>query len=651
MAQGRIEIEFKPKGDKALILAVKQLDVVTKRLKNTTSVYEKELKKLEVGQKKVRGGMLDITNQGRLLGGSFATLRSKILLASFAAGIFAKTLGKLGSMYGFQEAAENRLSTAMGKNVDVLKAYAAQVQKNTAFGDEEVINAMALIANYTTSEKVVKQLTDSTLNLAAAKGKSLSEAAEMVAKTVFSSTNALQREGVTVEGLSGSVQRLNSLQAGLSALYAGQATAATRTYNGAIKDLEDSLGDLGENLGEVLVPALKVTARIIQTLAEYFDVQRIKNYGLAIVSLGSSYLVLTGTIKAAAIASLNFLKANKMVMLAILAITAVAEVADRVFNVFGTDVEDLENEINDLSTTILEMNNKFDVTTTAMTSVNIRFAHAISLTQLYVTENKKLGSIQERRNILEAKQVKMQDLINDGLIEGLELGTMQNQLEAEGNQIDIDATQIKIQNSIAMANAIMGVADAYNRAQQASLDAQKASALAATKGIRSERRRAKAVEKIEKEFAAKQDALNKKSKRMKRAQTVINTSAAIMEAYASKELDPIAKHIMAVFVGLQGAMQLATIDATKYAQGGYVGGRRHSQGGTMIEAERGEYVVSRRGVDAIGLEALNRINAGAGGGSVNISFSGNILSKDFLEDEAIPQIKEALRRGGDIGVG
>ena len=31
--------------------------------------------------------------------------------------------------------------------------------------------------------------------------------------------------------------------------------------------------------------------------------------------------------------------------------------------------------------------------------------------------------------------------------------------------------------------------------------------------------------------------------------------------------------------------------------------------------------------------------------------SGNVLSKDFLEDEAIPQIKEALRRGGDIGVG
>ena len=53
MAQERIEITFKPKGDQALILAIKQLDIVTKRLKGTTSVYEKELKQLRLSQKKV----------------------------------------------------------------------------------------------------------------------------------------------------------------------------------------------------------------------------------------------------------------------------------------------------------------------------------------------------------------------------------------------------------------------------------------------------------------------------------------------------------------------------------------------------------------------------------------------------------------------
>ena len=98
-------------------------------------------------------------------------------------------------------------------------------------------------------------------------------------------------------------------------------------------------------------------------------------------------------------------------------------------------------------------------------------------------------------------------------------------------------------------------------------------------------------------------------------------------------------------------MQVSTIQAQKYEYGGLVGGRRHSQGGTVIEAERGEFVMSRRAVDAIGLETMNRINQGGSAGGVNISFNGNVMSKDFIEDEAIPQIKEAIRRGADIGVG
>lgn len=88
----------------------------------------------------------------------------------------------------------------------------------------------------------------------------------------------------------------------------------------------------------------------------------------------------------------------------------------------------------------------------------------------------------------------------------------------------------------------------------------------------------------------------------------------------------------------------------KFEQGGLVGGRRHSQGGTIIEAERGEFVMSRNAVESVGLEAMNRINEGGSAGGINISFSGNIMTDSFIEDEAIPKIREAIRRGADIGV-
>ena len=47
---------------------------------------------------------------------------------------------------------------------------------------------------------------------------------------------------------------------------------------------------------------------------------------------------------------------------------------------------------------------------------------------------------------------------------------------------------------------------------------------------------------------------------------------------------------------------------------------------------------------------MNRINQGGNAGNVNVSFTGNVMSQVFIEDEAIPMIKEAIRRGADIGV-
>ena len=202
-----------------------------------------------------------------------------------------------------------------------------------------------------------------------------------------------------------------------------------------------------------------------------------------------------------------------------------------------------------------------------------------------------------------------------------------------------------------LTNAIMGTANAYLAAEQSALNANKKKELAAANEIKWERKRAKEIERINEKFAKEQDALNKKSKQAKRTQTVINNAVSIMEVWADKEMGLWGKIAMSALVAAAGHQQLKAIDAAKYEYGGMVGGRRHSQGGTLIEAERGEYVISRQGVEAAGIEALNRINAGGGAGSINISFNGNVLSKDFIEDEAIPQIKEAIRRGADIGVG
>ena len=81
----------------------------------------------------------------------------------------------------------------------------------------------------------------------------------------------------------------------------------------------------------------------------------------------------------------------------------------------------------------------------------------------------------------------------------------------------------------------------------------------------------------------------------------------------------------------------------KFEDGGVVGGRRHSQGGTIIEAERGEFVMSRNAVEAIGIETLNQLNQGQGTGiTLNISAP---LVDETVVDAIIPAIQKAQKAG------
>jgi hypothetical protein len=85
-------------------------------------------------------------------------------------------------------------------------------------------------------------------------------------------------------------------------------------------------------------------------------------------------------------------------------------------------------------------------------------------------------------------------------------------------------------------------------------------------------------------------------------EAIIGTAAAV----ASAKTIP-----LKVLAGIIGATQLAIILAQpipKFKKGGIVGGRSHEAGGTMIEAEKGEFIVNRSSVarhrDA--LDAMNR---------------------------------------------
>ena len=74
-----------------------------------------------------------------------------------------------------------------------------------------------------------------------------------------------------------------------------------------------------------------------------------------------------------------------------------------------------------------------------------------------------------------------------------------------------------------------------------------------------------------------------------------------------------------------------------------------SAGNVPAVLQEGEFVMQRSAVESIGVENLNRMNR-TGSGAVNVTFTGNVMSQDFIESEAIPAIKKAVRRGADLGI-
>ena len=158
---------------------------------------------------------------------------------------------------GEQEQAEKKLEVALGKTSKALLDHASSLQKVTTFGDEAIIGVQASLAAFLDSEDAIKKATEATLDISVAMGMDLKAAGDLVAKTLGSSTNAMSRYGIQVEGAVGSTERLESLTGNVATLFGGQAKAQADTYAGSVEQMKNSLGDMGEQIGAIIIPVFE----------------------------------------------------------------------------------------------------------------------------------------------------------------------------------------------------------------------------------------------------------------------------------------------------------------------------------------------------------------------------------------------------------
>jgi hypothetical protein len=615
----------------------------------------------------------------------------------FAAGLANKTVGSSIRLAMKQEEVEKKLSVQLGYTSKSLLDYASAQQKVTAFGDEEVIGVMGQISAFTKNEEQIKSLTKATLDLSEGMGIPLNDAGLLVAKTFGSSTNSMSRYGIAVEGTAGSEERLVNLTEALNAKYGGLSENIDTTGK-ALKQMGNALGDAGEEIGEAFLPITKkfavgMTKLTHETLIPFINTvkrinvkQTVKNF-VQNMDVLREFLVGQVTLIVKLFAGLGKRLGGKLLDILPTMVKFVGDLVLKVGETLSAGLELLSAKtiraiagffrepkkmFNNLVSFIFKgLNVVIDLINPFLEKFGGGIDKLVDIPKQKLDETKWDKLVEDRLKAFQATDVwktisntwegSGDDLnlilsaMGDNFQETIANLIALNPADASGsgsgggagkNNI-LGMTDDEMKNMIDMwgqyNTAVMGVANAYESLMMQGIAQARQKELDDANSMKSERKKQQAIDEINKRYDKKVKKQKEELKHIKVAEAISNTALAITK-YLSE-----GKTAMAYIAGVQGALQIATIKAQKYEYGGLVGGRRHSQGGTMIEAERGEFVMSRRAVDAIGVEAMNRINEGGSPGT-NIVINNPILSKDVVEDELIPQIKNAIRRGADLGV-
>lgn len=200
-------------------------------------------------------------NTSKKVEGSFGSMTKSVFTAQLAYAAFAKvisfvtgTVKRSITEYAKQEKAEKMLSTALGFTSNELLKQASAMQKLAGVADDAVISGQAFLAQMGLTEKQIKELTPAVVDFAQAKlNGDVVGAFNLLSKTVGSSTNALSRYGVEIEGAAGSNERVSSAITALNQRFGGQAEAIRNTWLGTSEALNNSTGDLLEVFGKFAV--------------------------------------------------------------------------------------------------------------------------------------------------------------------------------------------------------------------------------------------------------------------------------------------------------------------------------------------------------------------------------------------------------------
>jgi hypothetical protein len=141
----------------------------------------------------------------------------------------------------------------------MLISQATELQGKTLFADDDTVRAQAMLATLGMEANRIKEIIPLIQDLATAKQMDLVTASDLVAKSIQTSTNALKRQGIEIEGAAGSVERFKSAINALKEAVEGQAEAAAKVGTGQLTILANQWDNVKEKIGEIVTELINQT--------------------------------------------------------------------------------------------------------------------------------------------------------------------------------------------------------------------------------------------------------------------------------------------------------------------------------------------------------------------------------------------------------
>ena len=687
MAENQILVKFTSKGDKQLINAINRLATAQKKL-------ESGLKNVDNANKKTSksAGVLDTRNKrlaetNGMLANSFATVRSKMLLWSFAMSLGIRQIAQMAqeaaNLKGMEAAFNTLAGGADSATVAIDKLRDAT---NNTMSDfdlfQQANNAMILGVSKNSDE--MAEMFDIAQRLGNALGKDTRMSVESLITGIGRQSRLmLDNIGLIVkseeayeayaEALGKSKDELTDSEKKQAFLNATMISARekVKTLNKETDTARTSFQQLTaavENLQGRVGDATNAFKPLIDSMTKFLDLitdERIDRFVRSIKFMGETLkvagVILGGLFVGALVYMFGVVSAGATIVglltsaFASLASTLIGKAAILLGFSYGVvavsdSMKEAINPTVELTKEQKKLNKEFREGADTLIDEDI----GSSYETLAIEAERFATSLETLTNAALASRLE-NELLNDVYKQTAE-GRLQA-IDAMIENVHFIALEKGMTNELVAVLAeleerkrkILGVDEDGNKITDKGNKNQKTKIDLLKEEIKLEAKKAAAGASANEHLAA--SAVRAAGQVMK-AKLAVAVAELVEDAFSKLGWlgVPLAASAGAVVGSIfQGAVNTVAGGVEKFEDGGLIGGRRHSQGGTMINAEQGEFVMSRNAVEAIGVENLNRMNQG-GGGAVNITFTGNVMSQDFIENEAIPQIKDAIRRGADIGV-